>query len=94
MGETNNKGPMQREVSRIITPGTVTDEDLLQADQEQLLIAINQIKNQFSIATLDIASGRLTVQEFNDKDTFYQKLAIPIQKKSFYQKIVKYTTTL
>ena len=76
VGETNNKGPMQREVSRIITPGYVSDVDLLHAEQDQLLIAINLLNNQFSIATLDIASGRLTVQEFNDKDTFYQKLAI------------------
>src|ERR1700722_17971541 len=42
-----SKGPMAREVSRIITPGTVSDEALLDEQRDNLLLAIAQHKNRF-----------------------------------------------
>jgi DNA mismatch repair protein MutS len=58
------KGPVERKVVRIITPGTVTDDALLDEQQESLLAAIYSQDNQhFGIATLDISSGRFHVLE-------------------------------
>jgi DNA mismatch repair protein MutS len=49
---------MQRRVRRIITPGTVSDEALLDATQDNILVAVSCHKDQFGIAILDMASGR------------------------------------
>ncbi len=57
------KGPVAREVTRIVTPGTVTDEALLEERQDSLLMVIHQEKNNFGIALLDISSGRFIIQE-------------------------------
>ena len=52
------KGPMQREVTRIITPGTITDEHLLDAKADQILSAILALTNDaFILAYLDVTRG-------------------------------------
>jgi DNA mismatch repair protein MutS len=56
-----SKGPVQREVVRVITPGTVTDEALLDARQETLVAAVACDAEQFGLAWLDLGAGRLTV---------------------------------
>jgi len=66
-----SKGPVERKVVRIITPGTVTDEALLVDRQDNLIVALfeNQHANkkasepQFGLAYLDIASGRFVLTE-------------------------------
>ena len=58
-----SKGPVQRAVTRIITPGTVSDEAFLDEHQDPLLMAIYQQHDQFGLAMLDITSGRFVVQE-------------------------------
>jgi DNA mismatch repair protein MutS len=62
-----SKGPVERQVTRIITPGTVSDEALLNANQDSVLMAIAVNKQRFGIATLDISSGRFYTLEVNDK---------------------------
>ena len=52
-----SKGPVERKVVRIVTPGTVTDEALLNERQDNLLCAITQLRGQFGLAQLDISSG-------------------------------------
>jgi DNA mismatch repair protein MutS len=51
------KGPMQREVTRIITPGTITDENLLDAKKDQILLAIQQRQEKFYLAWIDVTAG-------------------------------------
>jgi len=58
-----SKGPVERQVTRIITPGTVSDEALLQERQDNLLVAIHYHNDQYGIATLDMASGRFKIFE-------------------------------
>ncbi len=58
-----SKGPVERKVMRIVTPGTVSDEALLEERRDNILLAINQQGNHFGIATLDIGSGRFQVFE-------------------------------
>jgi DNA mismatch repair protein MutS len=57
------KGPMDRQVSRIITPGTVSDEALLDAKTDTLLAAVFLKDQKFGIAWLDITSGRFSLIE-------------------------------
>ena len=56
-----SKGPVQREVVRVITPGTVTDEALLDARQETLVAAVAFDGEKFGLAWLDLGAGRLAV---------------------------------
>jgi DNA mismatch repair protein MutS len=58
-----SKGPVERQVVRIITPGTITDEALLQERQETLLAAIASDGERFGLAWLDLAAGRFTVSQ-------------------------------
>ncbi len=61
-----SKGPVERKVARIVTPGTVTDEALLDERSDNLLCAIHQHQDTFGLATLDLTSGRFLLQEVGD----------------------------
>ncbi|GAB1259638.1 DNA mismatch repair protein MutS [Aurantivibrio plasticivorans] len=58
-----SKGPVERKVMRIVTPGTLTDEALLDESKDNLLVAIHEQDGTFGIAHLDIGSGRFRVLE-------------------------------
>ena len=53
-----SKGPVDRQVVRVVTPGTLSDEALLEERSDNLLLAVAQHRNQFGLAWLDLASGR------------------------------------
>lgn len=69
-----SKGPVEREVSRIITPGTVSDEALLDERHDNLLMVIHQQQDRFGLATLDISSGRFIVQELAGKEALLSEI--------------------
>ena len=69
-----SKGPVERKVVRIITPGTVTDEALLDDRRDNLLAAIHHQGETFGIATLDLTSGRLSVMEVEGFETALDEL--------------------
>jgi DNA mismatch repair protein MutS len=58
-----SKGPVERKVVRIVTPGTISDEALLEDRRDNLLVAINFNEENYGLATLDIGSGRFQVFE-------------------------------
>ena len=58
-----SKGPVERQVVRVVTPGTLTDAALLDDRRENLLLAINLQGNELGIAWLSLASGRFVVLE-------------------------------
>lgn len=58
-----SKGPVERKVVRIVSPGTVTEEALLEDRKENLLVAIVQLGEIYGLAGLDLAGGRFTVQQ-------------------------------
>jgi DNA mismatch repair protein MutS len=64
-----SKGPVERKVVRIVTPGTVSDEALLNERHDNLLAAIWQDGRGFGYATLDISSGRFRVAQPEDVET-------------------------
>jgi DNA mismatch repair protein MutS len=55
------KGPIEREVVRVITPGTVTDDALLEARRDTLLASLVRDGEHFGLAWLDLAAGRFTL---------------------------------
>ena len=57
------KGPVDRQVTRIVTPGTLTDAELLDEKSENVLLAIHQDKATVGLAWLSLASGDLRVAE-------------------------------
>lgn len=62
-----SKGPVERKVMRIITPGTVTESALLDDRQNILLVAIHRKgkdnNQRFGLASLDMSSGRFCISE-------------------------------
>src|SRR5690606_7516791 len=58
-----SKGPVERQIVRIVTPGTLTDDALFDARRDNLLLAVHQHDNRYGLAWLDLAGGRFTVRE-------------------------------
>jgi DNA mismatch repair protein MutS len=70
------KGPVERKVVRVVTPGTVTDEALLNASRDNLLVAVNHLpeSNTFGIASLDIGSGHFYILEVAGEEALAAEL--------------------
>ena len=58
-----SKGPVERKVIRIVTPGTVTDASLLDAKRECLLVAAQTVGQRAGAAWLDLSAGQLSVAD-------------------------------
>ncbi len=70
-----SKGPVERKVVRIVTPGTVTDDALLEDRKDNLLVAISLIDKKYGIASLDVTSGRFILQEVHSEDQLLSELS-------------------
>ena len=70
-----SKGIVERKVVRVITPGTLTEESLLDAHKDSLLCAVAMHKKGFGIATVDLASGRFLLQEIANEASLKTELA-------------------
>ena len=69
-----SKGPVERQVVRIITPGTVSDEALLDERRDNLLAAVLGDERLFGLATLDITSGVFSVLEIRGWENLLAEL--------------------
>ncbi|MDX5373357.1 MAG: DNA mismatch repair protein MutS [Pseudomonadaceae bacterium] len=69
-----SKGPVERQVVRIITPGTISDEALLDERRDNLVGAVLGDEKLFGLATLDITSGRFSVQELKGWENLLAEL--------------------
>lgn len=69
------KGIVERKVVRIITPGTVTDEALLNERRDTLLLAVSRGKHGWGLAWADLAAGRFLVNEVAAEDALEAELA-------------------
>src|SRR6266699_6942211 len=58
-----SKGPVDRQVTRIVTPGTLTDSELLEEKADNILLALARTKGAVGLAWLNLASGDLRVME-------------------------------
>jgi len=70
-----SKGLVERKVVRIVTPGTVTDEALLQERRDTLLVAVSRGKAAFGLAWADLAAGRFLVSEVANEDQLAAELS-------------------
>ena len=69
-----SKGPVERQVVRIITPGTISDEALLDERRDNLIAAVLGDERLFGLAVLDITSGNFTVQELKGWENLLAEL--------------------
>ena len=70
-----SKGLVERKVVRIVTPGTVTDEALLNERRDTLLLAVARGKAGYGLAWADLAGGRFLVNEVASEDALEAELA-------------------
>ena len=75
-----SKGPVERQVARIVTPGTISDEAFLEEKRENLLLSVAHVQRKgldvFGFSYLDMASGRFCVFEVDG----YEALASELQR--------------
>ena len=82
------KGPVERKVVRIITPGTITDDALLNEHTNNILLAVSQNKKSYGIASVELSSGQINLQEVDVRSSLddlfaqYQPAEILISEAS------------
>ena len=69
------KGLVERKVVRIVTPGTVTDEALLNERRDTLVMAVSRGKSGYGLAWADLAGGRFLVNEVENADALEAELS-------------------
>ncbi|MET0084560.1 MAG: DNA mismatch repair protein MutS [Sedimenticola sp.] len=69
-----SKGPVERKVVRVVTPGTVTDEALLEERRDNLLAALLELDGHFGLATLDLSGGRFVIQQMASEEALAGEL--------------------
>jgi DNA mismatch repair protein MutS len=70
-----SKGPVERKVVRIITPGTVTDEALLEERRDNLICALTAHQGEYGLAVLELSLGRFIVRQLDSKEELHAELA-------------------
>ena len=69
-----SKGPVAREVVRVVTPGTLSDESLLDARQDALILAVASNGTDYGLAWLDLSSGRFLATEVHGESALGAEL--------------------
>jgi DNA mismatch repair protein MutS len=69
-----SRGPVERRVTRIVTPGTLTEEALLEERQQNLLCAVHAADGGFGLAALEISSGAYTCMELDGPEAVASEL--------------------
>lgn len=62
------KGPVERKVVRVVTPGTVTDSELMAERADTLLVAAHLHRGTWGLAWLGLASGQLGLTECSERE--------------------------
>lgn len=68
-------GPVERQVVRILTPGTVSDAAFLDETQDNLLLALYADQACYGLAVLDISGGRFILLELRNEEALRAELA-------------------
>ena len=71
-----SKGPVERQVVRIVTPGTVTDDSLMQERLDNLLCGIFPAadKQLFGLASINLSSGEFVLQQLDSEEALLSEL--------------------
>ena len=70
------KGPVERKVVRIITPGTLSDEALLNKHIDSSLLSVfskNRVNGPFGIASVSLSSGRFVLVEVDELTSLFSE---------------------
>src|SRR3569623_1996217 len=70
-----SKGPVERQVVRIVTPGTLTEEFLLDERRDNLLAALHHHDNRYGLAWHNLSNNRFTVMELEHATAVADELA-------------------
>ncbi|WPM05553.1 DNA mismatch repair protein MutS [Borreliella sinica] len=77
---STSSGPLEREVVEVITPGVILDEDFLNDDVNNYLVAISDYKNYYSFSYIDLSTSSLGIMFY--EDSFFEKLKRDLEKYS------------
>jgi len=69
-----SKGPVERRVTRIVTPGTITEEALLDERRDNLIAALHQEGERFGLAWMEVSSGRFLTTELESEEALAGEL--------------------
>jgi len=69
-----SKGPVERKVVRVVTPGTLVEDSLLDERRDNTLAAIYQRDDVYSIATMELSLGHFKAQQLDDLDQVHSEL--------------------
>ncbi|MCH8943784.1 MAG: DNA mismatch repair protein MutS [Proteobacteria bacterium] len=69
-----SSGPVERKVTRVVTPGTLTDEALLSASRDNLVAAIFAHGEAIGIAWMDLSAGRFSLTEVPDMEAVFGEI--------------------
>ena len=86
-----SKGPVERKVVRVVTPGTLSDEALLDDRVEKLLLALCQQEDRYGIAYLDLSSGRFRVLEIAGEEALTGELQRLDPAEVLYHESINHT---
>ena len=67
IGDPTGKGPMARELVRILSPGTLTETEFLAGDHANYLAAIFPVKGLWGLAFVDISTAQLKIAELSEE---------------------------
>lgn len=71
-------GPLEREVVEVITPGVIIDEDFLNDDINNYLVAISDYKDYYSFSYIDLSTSSLGIMFY--ENGFFEKLKRDLEK--------------
>jgi DNA mismatch repair protein MutS len=86
-----SKGPVERKVVRVVTPGTLSDEALLDERIDNLLLCVAQRDARFGLAYLDLSSGRFRVLEVDSEEALTGELQRLDPAETLYQETIGHT---
>ncbi|MEL0082002.1 MAG: DNA mismatch repair protein MutS [Gammaproteobacteria bacterium] len=70
-----SKGPVERGVVRVVTPGTLVEEELLDQYRDNRLVAVSGAVERFGLACVELSSGRFTLQQGSGVELLRGELA-------------------
>ncbi|WNY67121.1 DNA mismatch repair protein MutS [Borreliella lusitaniae] len=80
LSNSTSVGPLEREVVEVITPGVIIDEDFLNDDANNYLVAISDYKNYYSFSYIDLSTSSLGIMFY--ENGFFEKLKRDLEKYS------------
>lgn len=71
---STSKGPVERQVTRIVTPGTVSEEALLEERRDNLLVAVFAQDDHYGLSFIDLSGGAFGLLQVNGAENLLAEL--------------------